>query len=136
MKTTCFLMFLTFAIIIGNSCKTTPINQALKEFNELKNIKEGSKITIIPGSGCTGCIKGIESFAIENANSDSLFFIFTRINSLKLFRNRFGNSFVNSPNIIVDIENKFKYENKDYEIYPVEYKKQNGIIFLNKYLKP
>ncbi len=135
MRTTCFLMFLTLMIITGNSCKTAPNNQPLKEFGELENIKEGAKITIIPGSGCTGCISGIESFAMQNANSDSLFFVFTRINSIKLFHNRFGKSFINSPNIILDTENKFKYENKDYEIYPVEYKKMGRVIVLNKYLK-
>jgi hypothetical protein len=118
------------------SCKNIENKGELTAFKQLYNIKEGSIVYIIPGSGCTGCISDIEKIAMNNTNSDSVFFVFTRLNSLKLFRNRFGKSFIESKNIILDTSNFFHYKNETLEIYPVMYKKTNGKLLFNTYLKP
>ncbi len=136
MKTTFVLIFLLFAVMVMNSCKTTIEKNELTEFTQLKNIKNGTKVFIIPGSGCTGCISDVENYAINNKNSDTLYFIFTRLKSVKLFRNRFGNSFVESKNIILDTGNTYQYKDNKMDIYPVMYKMENEKIILVNYLKP
>ena len=137
MKIIFTLIFLLFSLIELNSCRaTTQQSDQLLEFKQLEKIREGSKVFIIPGSGCTGCITDIENTAIHNLNSDSLYFIFTRLTSFKLFRNRFGNTFIESKNVLLDTGNIFQYKNNESDIYPVMYKKIKGKIIFQKYLKP
>ncbi len=136
MKIIFFLMFSLSMLTNICSCKIAYDKNKLSGFKQLQNIKDGSSIYVIPGSGCTGCISDIENFALKNGNSDTVFFVFTRLNSFKLFRNRFGNSFISSKNIIIDTANIYTFEEKNLEIYPVVYKKRNGKILLITHLKP
>lgn len=135
MKVKYILRFSLLILIATNSCKRNK-KEELPVFPQLEKIKNGTKIYVIPGSGCSGCISVIESLAINNQNSDSLFFIFTRLNSLKLFRNRFGISFWKSTNILIDTNNTIHYNNRKLEIYPLLYYKINGQIVFEKYIKP
>ena len=135
MKVRCNLMFSLLILIATNSCKTDK-QKELQHLSQLENIKNGSKIFVVPGSGCSGCISEIESLAIKNQNSDSLFFIFTRLHSLKLFGNRFGKSFCESDNVIIDTNNIIQSESMELAIYPVLYTKIDGRIVFEKYIKP
>lgn len=118
-----------------NSCKVDRQSE-LPYFSQLVNAKNGAKVFVIPGSGCSGCISDIESMAIRNKNSDSLFFIFTRLHSLKLFANRFGKSFYESGNVLIDTHNIIKAESMELEIYPALYTKREGKIVFEKHIKP
>lgn len=123
------------ALLLSN-CKRSGKDNGLTKFTKLQNLRDGTQIYIIPGSGCTGCISEIEKSALDNKDSDSSFYVFTRLHSLKLFKNRFGSAFLERSNVIIDTGNIFQYENTKNEIYPVAYKKLNGKFILDRYLKP
>lgn len=136
MKTICISIFLMSMALLLSNCKRSGTDNGLAKFNNLKTLRSGTKIYVIPGSGCTGCISEIEKLALDNKGSDSFFYIFTRLHSLKLFRNRFGSSFLERHNVIIDTGNIFQYENNKNDIYPVAYKIVNGKFILDRYLKP
>ena len=135
MKARYSLIFSLLVLVAANSCKTDK-QKELPHLEQLENIKNGSKVFVIPGSGCAGCISEIELLAIKNQNSDSLFFIFTRLHSLKLFSNRFGKPFCESDNVIVDTNNIIQSESMELEIYPAVYTKIDGRILFEKHIKP
>ncbi len=130
------IYILSFILLItsNNSC-ISERNPSFNFFHQLNEIKNGAKIYIIPGSGCTGCISSIEELAIRNVDNDSIYFIFTKIRSLKIFKNKFNQLYF-AKNVIIDSINLFKYSNNLYEIYPVLYQKNADNIKLIQYLKP
>lgn len=118
-----------------NSCNQNKYNESLKKFSAINSFKVNSMIYVIPGSGCKGCISDIESLAIANANNDSIYFLFTRIRSLKIFKSKF-NTLYTARNVIIDSLNEFTYPDQKYEIYPALYKKlENNTEFI-QYFKP
>ncbi|MCC7378431.1 MAG: hypothetical protein IT255_03630 [Chitinophagaceae bacterium] len=118
-----------------SSCTQNKSNPSIGLFEQLRNIKPGSLVFVIPGSGCAGCISNIEELALENVNCDSMFFLFTKLQSLKIFKLKFKKLY-GAKNIIVDSLNNFVYENELNEIYPVKYQEKNNKIELVEYLKP
>lgn len=100
-----------------------------------KNLEDSTLIFIIPGSGCSGCITSVEEEAFIHANEKRYFFVFTRIGSKKLFKQRFR-SILLAKNILIDSLNLFEYQEKDKEIYPVLYEKVGGAIHFKKYFEP
>jgi hypothetical protein len=127
-------IFICLLLTIG-SCKYGNNDSGLNNFLQIKNAAVNVNIYIIPGSGCTGCISDVETLALQNKDSNNIYFVFTRINSLKIFKNRFRKIYT-SKNVVVDTLNEFNYPDKNMEIYPVIYKKnKNGIKFV-RYLKP
>lgn len=135
MKVKYILMVSALILFTLNSCKVDRQGE-LPYFSQLVNVKNGAKVFVIPGSGCSGCISDIESLAIRNQNSDSLFFIFTRLNSMKLFANRFGKSFCESGNVLIDSHNIIKAGSMELEIYPALYTKKDGRFVFEKHIKP
>lgn len=135
MRTICISIYLLSLLL--SSCQNKEDNSAFfANFSILKNAREGSVIYIIPGAGCTGCISSVESLALTSQKNDSLYFIFTKINSFKLFNEKFHREFKVNQNIIIDTLDKFKYPDEELHIYPIIYKKKNGYISFVQYLKP
>lgn len=133
MKITCTFICLLL-MVSQNSCKTER-ESGLENFGQLKKARNGATVFVIPGSGCTGCISGIETMALNNLNNDSLYFVFTRINSVKLFKSRYKQN-ITSYNLIMDTTNAYNYPDQKFDIYPVMYKKRNGVIEFIQYKKP
>jgi hypothetical protein len=123
------------ALLLG-SCKPKDNLESLAVFKQLTALKDKDNIYIIPGSGCTGCISDIETLAINTVNNPNKYFLFTKIKSVKLFRNRFGSDFINHKNVILDTANLFKYPNNYSDIYPLLLSKANGIFKVTKSFKP
>ncbi len=121
--------------MIISGCKYDKFNDSLSHFKELNDVGENSKIYIIPGSGCTDSISSAEELALKNINSDSHYFIFTEIRSLKIFKNKFPQLYI-AKNVIVDSLNYFKYPNDQYRIYPIVYKMVSKNLEFFQYLKP
>ena len=137
-KTICILACLLLILVTTNNCKSTSSNNeqdnyGLEKFYAINKIKNCT-IFLIPNSGCNSCISNVEKFALDNIANDNYIFIFTRITSFKLFKNRFEKSFFERKNVILDTANIFTFPNPKEEIYPLSFVKQNGIIRLSKTL--
>ena len=74
---------------------------------------------IIPGAGCPGCITNAELFFKNNIDNKNIRYIFTSIESEKLFRMKFGDINTNFSNIIIDFDSKYSLpESDENAIYP------------------
>ncbi len=112
----CFLiLFLLF------SCTGSSINKHCQFIvDSLIDSKSNyDAIFIIPGLGCPGCITKAERFVKENFNQPNVLFIFTSVPSMKILKLKMGDKVLQSPNVVVDLENKYSVPaNIDESIYP------------------
>jgi hypothetical protein len=136
MKNTFILTYLLLIVLLFGSCKSNDNLESLKVFKQLALSKNKDNIYVIPGSGCTGCISDLETLAINNVSDSNKYFLFTKIESVKLFRNRFGIDFINHKNVILDTADLFKYPNNNSDIYPLLLSNVNGVFKVIKSFKP
>ncbi len=136
MKNTFILTYLLLIVQFLGSCKPKDNLESIEQFKQLAALKDKDNIYIIPGSGCTGCISDIETLALNNVNKPNKYFLFTKIKSVKLFRNRFGVDFINHKNVILDTANLFKYPNNYSDIYPLLLSNTNGVFKVTQSFKP
>lgn len=136
MKIIFTLIFITIAVSLISCRNSAEIPVGFNSFKQLANIQNGTRIYVIPGSGCTGCISNVEQMALNSQQSKKDYFIFTRLKSMKLFRNRFGAAFMNSSNIVLDTTNLIIYPDVKFEIYPMVFTKRKEKIIFDSYLKP
>ncbi len=136
MKNIYILTYLPLIVLLLGSCKPNDNLESIHVFKQLAVLEDKDDVYIIPGSGCTGCISDIETLAINNVNKPNKYFLFTKIKSVKLFRNRFGVDFINHKNVILDTANLFKYPNNYSDIYPLLLSNVNGRIKVTKSFKP
>ncbi|SFF02452.1 hypothetical protein SAMN05518672_11496 [Chitinophaga sp. CF118] len=84
------------------------------------NMLSTGNYVIIPNQGCEGCISHAEAFVKKNiANSDSIRYIFTRIQSIKLLKIKLGNEIMSSRKMLLDTANTIEYPDKKNDIYPM-----------------
>jgi hypothetical protein len=119
-----------------NGCKEKNELESLKLFSQIDSLKNHNLLYIIPGSGCTGCISEIETLAINNVTEPHKYFLFTRIKSVKLFKNRFGQDFISRKNVILDTSNLFKFPANCKDIYPLLLTCIKGELEVVKSFKP
>ena len=114
-----FLIF-SFLLITATSCYNHGYRRHLADLLEDSIELSGySKVLLIPGAGCPGCISNAEQYCKSNISDSSILFIFTNISSTKLLRYKLKlNSFVDCPNIILDTTNHFYIQNSVDNIYP------------------
>jgi hypothetical protein len=131
MKTRYFIIYLLVLSQIL-SCKN---DEGSKDFlfalPTVRAAPENTKFIVIPGSGCTGCISEQEEFAKKHLDSDSVYFIFTRIRSMKVFKQKFP-MFLTAKNIYLDTSNQYTFPEGSEEIYPLTYQKIDGSLKLEK----
>ena len=130
-----YIFICILLVFSKSSCKSeSEIDNQLKEFKLLEKAKNNSFVYVIPGAGCTGCISEAEKIATEKMNNDSFYFLFTRINSIKLFKLKFPNLF-KANNVIIDSQNIYIYTQQKFDIYPRIYLKKENSYVLKEYLK-
>lgn len=119
-------LFILFWMFSCNSKENNPvknfdINQqyVIKQINPILDLNKTcyTNITILPGSGCTGCITKAETFFKNNLYNSKFFFILTDLQSLKILNHKLGVSIQNLENVYIDYEKSF--QNYEYSIYPV-----------------
>lgn len=123
-------------VLLLGSCQPKDNLKSLELFKQLTSLKDKDNVYIIPGSGCTGCISDIETLAMNNVHNPNKYFLFTKIKSVKLFRNRFGIDFINNQNVILDTLNLFKYPKGYSEIYPLLLSNVRGTLKVMHSFKP
>lgn len=86
---------------------------------EKKNIDltHYSHIVVIPELGCGGCISEAENFFRENVGQN-IFFIFTKISSMKEIRLRLG-EMINQKNVLIDKKRLYMAEKEEMNVYPI-----------------
>lgn len=140
MKKICISLYLILVTTSNFSCKSI-VEENIETKYGLDKFKlpissDKNKIYVIPNSGCSTCITNAENFAQKNIDKNDLIFVFTRITSLKLFKNRFEPNFYNKLNVILDTSNLFIFPNPNEEIYPMIFFSENGKINKVKVLSP
>jgi hypothetical protein len=79
--------------------------------------KEADWLVILPGMGCPGCIQDAEAFMRDNVANPRLMFVLTKIESLKLLKQKIGVDVTTIPNVYVDKDNIFDVHTTN-AIYP------------------
>lgn len=127
------LIILIWLAILALSCNTneSDLNQnSLNDF--LSTLSQKDSIFIIPGSGCGSCVNKAMEFAKNNSTNDNYFFVFTRINDIKLLKASLQNS-IQNDNYYFDRSNKIGKMGY-YQIYPILIERTNNSIENVKYL--
>jgi len=92
-------------------------------------------IVILPGLGCSGCIQEAEDFLKKNANNKRIFFVLTKIESLKILQQKTGVKIDEHSNIIVDRTDQFIVPT-DNSIYPCIIKFSEGEFLSHEFQSP
>lgn len=109
-----------FLVLLLSACadEHANLNRAIAALDK-HQLSTGSYV-IIPNQGCEGCISTAEAFVKNNiAKSDSIRYIFTRIQSVKLLRIKLGSNVISSSKVLLDTANMIEYPDKGKEIYPM-----------------
>ncbi|WP_301704513.1 hypothetical protein [uncultured Parabacteroides sp.] len=114
------ICILGFLLLVG--CQSQSFEQAVK--NSFDNyldttVVDYKYVMLIPNSGCTGCISDAEYFFKEYNDKSEILFIFTHIISKKDLRIRVGKENLQRKNVLIDIENRFYFEQFQESIYPI-----------------
>ena len=97
--------------------------KALKK--ELFSLDSISTVVVVPGTGCPGCITGIENFVKGHYNKvRDTKIVMTYVASKKRLTLKLGKECIASDNVFVDNDNFFYHPTSENNIYPT-------ILFLN-----
>ena len=112
------IIYFAFLYFSCHTSNTDFYNKAITMYHDI--IGDSNTILIIPGTGCQGCITGVEDFIINNWNRyKNVILVFTNIKSEKIIRLKFKKIFETySDKIIIDEGNLFFNINEKEKIYP------------------
>lgn len=117
-----YRLLLLFLTLLVSACSRQngvgKLSQAIDAL-DANDLATGSYV-IIPNQGCEGCISTAEAFVKNNiGKSDSIRYIFTRIQSAKLLKIKLGNDVMSSNKVLLDTADMIEYPDKEKEIYPM-----------------
>jgi hypothetical protein len=105
--------------------------------NKKTDLPSGRNIyLILPNQGCEGCITSAEQYTQDNYNNPHIYYVFTRINSVKLLRLILTNKVFYSKHILLDTANKITYPDDNMKIYPMVAFGDKGKISRIEYQSP
>lgn len=120
MRFSSLIILLASGVILLYSCLNTKegytdlVVNMLKEENDISSY---SHIVIIPELGCGGCISEAENFFRENKN-ENIYFIFTKISSMKEIRLRLG-KMIEQKNVLIDEQGLYASKKEEMNVYPI-----------------
>jgi len=119
-----------FSLIVFTSCNQK--DQKPIEYNDLipfvKKINLNSNynwVVILPGIGCHGCIQEGEAFMRNHIKNNNVFFVLTKVESLKILQYKTGINIADHSNVFVDKENSIQIHSIN-NIYPCIIKLEKG----------
>ncbi|WP_028298152.1 hypothetical protein [Olivibacter sitiensis] len=129
MKKYLFLYSLVlFAVVI--SCRQKTENDVEKDY--LISLVEkfpppaGTEwFILLPGMGCHGCIQEAEAFMKDFVDKKNMYFVLTRVESLKILEHKIGAKVSGQSNVRADIENEIKIPTPNI-VYPCIVKIKDG----------
>lgn len=92
-------------------------------------------MVILPGLGCNGCIQEGEAFMRDFVDSTSIFFILTKVQSLKILQQKVGKNITGRANVYVDNDGLFNLPTQNV-IYPCIVQLENGKIIKHQFQSP
>jgi hypothetical protein len=92
-------------------------------------------IVILPGLGCPGCIQEGEAFMQQFIDSTKVFFVLTKIESLKILQQKIGKSLKDRKNVYIDKQGIFDIPT-DNSIYPCIVQLKDGKIVKHQFQSP
>jgi hypothetical protein len=117
-----FVITICLAACKGNTHET----QLLEEINQGKPLTGISKVLVIPGEGCPGCISDAADFATQKIDSmKNVMVIFTRVLDRKLLKLKFPNTFLTHERVRIDTNNVLS-QTKLLGAYPVVFYLKDG----------
>ena len=116
----------------NNTVESTAILRGI-ERAEIENTNEW--IVILPGLGCPGCIQEGEAFMQQFIDSTKVFFVLTKIESLKILQQKIGKSLKERKNIYIDNQGIFDIPT-DNSIYPCILQLKDGKIVKHQFQSP
>ncbi|NSL89244.1 hypothetical protein ECE50_020550 [Chitinophaga sp. Mgbs1] len=118
-----YILLLPVAMLACNSRQHKEPEDKLAAFINTAFPGDGQKnVIVIPGTGCGGCITGVEKEVVNLCRKGDVKVIFTGIRSLKILKSRIGDSVLHHKNVYVDQEDKFykvTTDKQDLWPYPV-----------------
>jgi hypothetical protein len=127
----CSCLTVLFFSLFGNSCLPLSENDKFEKYLAEKSVsrKNFDYAVIIPRAGCSGCISKAENFFLDyqkqSAKSKRTAFIFTKFESKKLLRLKFGKDLTERQNVFFDKENEISKLLTYDDQYPVLIKFQS-----------
>jgi hypothetical protein len=132
---------LIIALVFLGSCKTKRTDSDA----EIESIENGLKkaipgkaknwVVILPGLGCNGCIQEGEAFMRDYVDSTNIFFILTKVQSVKILQLKIGKTINNRTNVFVDQDGIFNIQTKNV-VYPCIAQLENGNIVAHQFQSP
>lgn len=92
-------------------------------------------IVVLPGLGCSGCIQEAEDFLKKNSNNKRIFFVLTKIESLKILQQKTGVKIAEHSNVLIDRADQFIVPT-DNSIYPCIIKFTDGKFVSHEFQSP
>ncbi|MBW7941605.1 MAG: hypothetical protein H3C64_04220 [Candidatus Kuenenia stuttgartiensis] len=92
-------------------------------------------VVILPGLGCPGCIQEGEAFMQQFIDSTKVFFVLTKIESLKILQQKIGKSLKDRKNVYIDKQGIFDIPT-DNSIYPCIIQLKDGKIIKHQFQSP
>jgi hypothetical protein len=124
-------LIVLFFSILEIACQSLSENNQLEKYLETKGVNRQifDFAVIIPRAGCSGCISKAENFFLDyqkqSNNSKRIAFIFTKFESKKLLRLKFGKLLTERQNVFFDKENEISKLLSYDDQYPVLIKFQS-----------
>lgn len=121
------------------SCKKTDKEretESIKDgMEQLKLSEKTDWLVILPGLGCTGCIQEGEAFVKDNIANPKIFFVVTKLQSLKILQQKIGTKIEGRPNVFIDTKSTFSIPTSN-GIYPCIVQLENGKIIDHEFQSP
>ena len=119
----CCVWLVGVIVAVLGACSKTPtyeecVSRTLSTTFPADSLRQYQYVVLIPGAGCVGCITEAENFFTTHAHDRSTLFIFTRVLSVKKMGIKMGRENLSLPNVYIDKDNQFYFEQYDKCIYP------------------
>jgi hypothetical protein len=134
-----YTMLFMLCLFLLLSCKKTDKERETQSISDgmeqLKLNERTNWLVILPGMGCTGCIQEGEAFVKENITNPRIFFVVTKLQSLKILQQKIGRKIEGLPNVFIDTKNSFTVPTSN-GIYPCIVHLKNGKIMDHEFQSP
>lgn len=138
----CYYLMLTMALFFLCHCNFVKKSDADAEtqfiYAGIKKVNLGTTeewIVILPGLGCNGCIQEGEAFMRDYIDSTNIFFILTKVQSLKILQQKIEKKISGRPNIFIDKDGIFNLPTHNV-IYPCIVQLKEGNILKIQFQSP
>lgn len=106
---------------------TTEEEQYTKAIDAIPSSRNKDWVVVLPGLGCHGCIQEGELFMQQYIEDKSILFVLTKIESIKILKQKIGIRLNGRDNIYIDRNGLFDISTQN-SVYPCIIEMKNGAI--------